>query len=54
MVENVEKKVSNWCKLKMIIVLVYLRRLLLKAHRKKGMVEMTPSYDFVPGTGHVH
>ena len=50
--ENVEKRVSNWCKLKRIIALVqiYLRRLLLKVHRKKGMVEMTASYDIVPGT----
>ena len=50
--ENVEKRVSNWCKLKRIIalVLIYLRRLLLKVHRKKGMVEMTESYDIVPGT----
>ena len=49
--ENVEKRVSNWCKLKRIIelVLIYLRRLLLKVYRKKGMVEMTPSYDLVPG-----
>ena len=50
--ENVEKRVSNWGKLKRIIalVLIYLRRLLLKVHRKKGMVEMTTSYDIVPGT----
>ena len=50
--ENVEKRVSNWGKLKRIIalVLIYLRRLLLKVHRKKGMVEMTASYDIVPGT----
>ena len=50
--ENVEKRVSNWCKLKRIIalVLIYLRRLLLKVHRKKGIVEMTASYDIVPGT----
>ena len=49
--ENVEKRVSNWCKLKRIIelLLIYLRRLLLKVYRKKGMVEMTPSYDLVPG-----
>ena len=34
--ENVEKRVSNWGKLKRIIalVLIYLRRLLLKVHRK--------------------
>ena len=50
--ENVEKRVSNWCKLKMIIapVLIYQRRLLLKGYRKKGMVEMTASYDIVPDT----
>ena len=50
--ENVKKRVSNWCKLKRIIalVLIYLRRLLLKVHRKKGIVEMTTSYDIVPGT----
>ena len=50
--ENVEKRVSNWCKLKMIIapVLIYQRRLLLKGHRKKDMVEMTASYDIVPDT----
>ena len=50
--ENVKKRVSNWCKLKRIIalVLIYLRRLLLKVHRKKSMVEMTESYDIVPGT----
>ena len=50
--ENVEKRDSNWCKLKRIIPLVtiYLRRLLLKVHRKKSMVEMTASYDIVPGT----
>ena len=50
--EKVEKRVSNWCKLKRIIalVLIYLRRLLLKVHRKKDMVEMTASYDIVPGT----
>ena len=50
--ENVEKWVSNWCKLKRIIalVLIYLRRLLLKVHRKKGIVERTASYDIVPGT----
>ena len=50
--ENVKKGVSNWCKLKRIIalVLIYLRRLLLKVHRKKGIVEMTASYDIVPGT----
>ena len=43
--ENVGKRVSNWCKLKRIIVLVliYLNKLLLKVHRKKGMVEMTES-----------
>ena len=43
--ENVGKRVSNWCKLKRIIVLVliYLSKLLLKVHRKKGMVEMTES-----------
>ena len=48
--ENVKKRVSNWCKLKRIIalVLIYLRRLLLKVHRKKGIVEMTASYDIVP------
>ena len=48
--ENVKKGVSNWCKLKRIIalVLIYLRRLLLKVHRKKGIVEMTASYDIVP------
>ena len=52
MLENVEKRLSDWCKLKRIIasVLIYLRRLLLKVHRKKGMVKMTPRYDFVPGT----
>ena len=52
MLENVEKRLSDWCKLKRIIasVLIYLRRLLLKVHRKKGMVKMTPNYDFVPGT----
>ena len=40
------------CKLKRIIalVLIYLRRLLLKVHRKKGIVEMTASYDIVPDT----
>ena len=50
--ENVKKGVSNWCKLKRIIalVLIYLRRLLLKVHRKKGIVEMTASYDIVPDT----
>ena len=50
--ENVKKGVSNWCKLKRIraLVLIYLRRLLLKVHRKKGIVEMTASYDIVPGT----
>ena len=50
--DNVEKRLSNWCKLKRIIalVLIYLKRLLLKVHRKEGMVKMTPSYDFVPGT----
>ena len=34
--QNVEKRVSNWCKLKRIIalVLIYLRGLLLKGHRK--------------------
>ena len=50
--ENVEKRDSNWCKLKRIIplVMIYLRRLLLKVHRKKSMVEMTASYDIVPGT----
>ena len=50
--ENIRKRVSNWCKLKRIIalVLIYLRRLFLKVHRKKGMVEMTESYDSVPGT----
>ena len=50
--ENVEKRVSNWCKLKRVIalVLIYLKRLLLKVHRKKGMVEMRVSYDIVPGT----
>ena len=50
--ENVEKRVSIWCKLKRIIalVLIYLRRLLLKVHRKKGIVEMIASYDIVPGT----
>ena len=50
--ENVEKRVSNWCKLKRIItlVLIYLKRLLLKVHRKKGMVEMTASYDIVSVT----
>ena len=50
--ENVEKQVSNWCKLKRIIalVLIYLRRLLLKVHRKKDMVKMTASYDIVNGT----
>ena len=49
--ENVER-VLNWYKLKRIIplVLIYLRKLLLKVHRKKGMVVMTPSYDFVPGS----
>ena len=30
--------------------MIYLRRLLLKVHRKKSMVEMTASYDIVPGT----
>ena len=50
--ENVKKRVSNWCKLERIIalVLIYLRRLLLNAHRKKGIVEITASYDIVPGT----
>ena len=50
--ENVEKRVSNWCKLKRIttLVLIYHRRLLLKVHRKKGMVEMTASYGIVSGT----
>ena len=50
--ENVEKRVTNWCKLKRIIklVLIYLRRLLLKVYRKKDMMEMTASYDIVPGT----
>ena len=50
--ENVEKRVSNWCKLKRIIalVLIYLRRLLFKVHRKKGMVQMTASYDIVHTT----
>ena len=50
--ENVEKRVSNWCKLKRIttLVLIYHRRLLLKVHRKKGMVEMTASYDIVSVT----
>ena len=50
--ENVKKRVSNWCKLKRIIalVLIDLRRLLLKVHRKKGIVETTASYDIVPGT----
>ena len=50
--ENVEKRVSNWCRLKRIIalVLIYLRRLLLKVQRKKGMVKMTESYDTVPCT----
>ena len=50
--ENVEKRVSNWCKLKRIIALVpiYLRGLLLKVHRKKSTVEMTASYSIVPGT----
>ena len=52
LLENVKKRVSNWCKLKRIIalVLIYLRRLLLKVHRKKGIVERTASYDIVPGT----
>ena len=47
--ENFEKQVSNWCKLKKIIalVLIYIRRSLLKVHRKKGMVKMTASYDIV-------
>ena len=50
--ENVEKRVLNWCKPKRIIalVLIYLGRLLLKVHRAKDMVEMTASYDIVPGT----
>ena len=50
--ENIEKQVSNWCKLKRIIalVLLYLKKLLLKVHRKKSMVEMTASYEIVPGT----
>ena len=50
--ENVEKRVPNWCKRKRIIalVLIYLRRFLLKVHRKKGMVEMTASCDIVSGT----
>ena len=50
--ENIEKQVSNWCKLKRIIalVLLYLKKLLLKVHRKKNMVEMTASYVIVPGT----
>ena len=50
--KNVEKRVSNWCKLKRIttLVLIYHRRLLLKVHRKKGMVEMTASYGIVSGT----
>ena len=48
--ENVKKRVSNWCKLKRIIalVLIYLRRLLLVVHRKKGMVEIIESYGFLP------
>ena len=52
MFENVKKRVSNWCKLERIIalVLIYLRRLLLNAHRKKGIVGITASYDIVPGT----
>ena len=50
--ENVKKRVSNWWKLKNIIalVLIYLRRLLLKVHRRKSMVKMTASYDIVRGT----
>ena len=54
--ENVEKIVSNLCKLKRIIALVsvYLRRLLLKVHRKKSKVEMTVSYDIVPGSQSFH
>ena len=41
--ENVKKWISNWSKLKRIIalLLIYLRRFLLKVHRKKGMVKMT-------------
>ena len=50
--ENIEKQVSNWCKLRRIIalVLLYLKKLLLKVHRKKDMVKMTASYETVPGT----
>ena len=50
--ENVKKRVSNWWKLKNIIalVLIHLRRLLLKVHRRKSMVKMTAGYDIVRGT----
>ena len=46
------KRVSNWCKRKriMTLVLIYLRWLPLQVPRKKGMVEMTASYDIVPDT----
>ena len=50
--ENIEKRVANWCRLKRIIalVLIYLRRLFSKVHRKKGMIKMTERYDIVPCT----
>ena len=36
--ENVEKRVSNWCRMKRIIA------------QKEGMVEMTASYEIVPSS----
>ena len=32
------------------LVLIYLKRLFLKVHQKKSMVEMTASHDNVSGT----
>ena len=39
--ENVEKRVSNWCRMKRIIalVLIHLRTLLLEVHRRKAWLK---------------
>ena len=50
--ENVEKRVSNWCRMKRIIalVLIHLRTLLLEVYRRKAWLKMKVSYEVVPSS----
>ena len=50
--KKIENRVSNLGKLKRItaLVLIYLRNLFFKVHRKKSMVQMTVSCEIMPGS----